>query len=70
MFRGGKYVKRKAIKGKQTFLEIFVKNVSLLGKIVKSLPDRTKCFQCLSYQMEESLQLTVKWKVKSRMAVK
>ncbi len=28
-------------------LETFVKNVSLLSKIVKSFPDRTKCFQCL-----------------------
>ena len=25
----------------------FVKNVSLLSKNVKSLPDRTKCLQCL-----------------------
>ncbi len=33
--------------GNRHLLEIFVKKVSLHGKIVKSLPDRTKCFQCL-----------------------
>ena len=32
---------------KQIFLQIFVKNVSLLSKNFKSLPDRTKCLQCL-----------------------
>ncbi len=29
------------------FLEIFVRNVSILSKIVKSLPNHTQCFQCL-----------------------
>ncbi len=32
---------------KHTFVEIFVKNVSLLSKMVKYLLDCTKCFQCL-----------------------
>ncbi len=43
--------------GNKHFLEIFVKNVSLLGKIVKSPPDCTKCFQCLMNQIHHDWSL-------------
>ena len=42
---------------------LFEINVSLLGKIVKSLPDCTKCFQCLSRSPSLRIKAAQMWQL-------